>query len=33
MDWKECVIWLFRLVTAGILLIGILLGFAISKIF
>lgn len=33
MDWKDCVVWLFRLTTAGILLLGILLGLAISKIF
>lgn len=33
MDWKDGVIWLLRFATAGILLIGILLGLAISKIF
>lgn len=33
MDWKDGVVWLLRLATAGILLIGVLLGAAISKIF
>lgn len=33
MDWKDAVIWLFRFTTAGIILIGILLGLAISKAF
>ena len=33
MDWKDGVVWLLRLATAGILLVGILLGLAISKIF
>ena len=33
MDWKDGIVWLLRLATAGILLIGILLGLAISKIF
>ena len=33
MDWKDGIVWLFRLATAGILLIGVLLGLAISKIF
>lgn len=33
MDWKDGVIWLLRFATVGILLIGILLGLAISKIF
>lgn len=33
MDWKDCIIWLIRLATAGILLIGILLGAVIGKIF
>lgn len=33
MDWKDGVVWFFRLATAGILLIGVLLGVAISKIF
>lgn len=33
MDWKDCVIWFLRLATVGILLIGILLGFAIEKVF
>lgn len=32
MDWKDCVIWLLRLVTVGILVIGILLGIVIGKI-
>lgn len=33
MDWKDCTLWLLRLATAGILLVGVLLGLAISKIF
>ena len=33
MDWKDCAVWLLRLATAGILVVGILLGLAISKIF
>lgn len=33
MDWKDGVVWLLRLATAGILLISVLLGAAISKIF
>ena len=33
MDWKDCAVWLLRCATAGILLIGVLLGLAISKIF
>lgn len=33
MDWKDIVVWYIRLATAGILLIGVLLGVAISKIF
>lgn len=33
MDWKDGIVWLFRLATAGILLVGILLGFAISRMF
>ncbi len=33
MDWKDYAVWILRLITAGILLIGILLGFAIAKIF
>jgi len=33
MDWKDAVVWLFRLATAGILLIAILLGVAVGKIF
>ena len=33
MDWKDIVVWYIRLATARILLIGVLLGVAISKIF
>jgi hypothetical protein len=33
MDWKDGVVWLLRLATAGILLLGVLLGVVISKIF
>lgn len=33
MDWKDGAVWLLRLATAGILLVGVLLGLAISKIF
>lgn len=33
MDWKDSIIWLLRFATVGILLIGILLGLAIGKIF
>ena len=33
MDWKDHVIWFLRLATAGVLFIGILLDFAIGKIF
>ena len=33
MDWKDYAVWLLRLATAGILLVGVLLGLAISKIF
>ena len=33
MDWKDGVIWLLRFATVGILLIGILFGLVISKIF
>ena len=33
MDWKDGVLWLLRLTTVGILLIGILLGLAIGKTF
>ena len=33
MDWEDCAVWVLRLVTIGILLIGILLGFAIAKVF
>ena len=33
MNWKDGVAWLLRLATAGILLLGVLLGVVISKIF
>ena len=33
MDWKDGAVWFLRLVTAGILLLGVLLGVAIGKIF
>jgi hypothetical protein len=33
LDWKNCAVWLLRLVTAGILVVGILLGLVIGKIF
>ena len=33
LDWKDCAVWLLRLVTAGILVVGILLGLVIGKIF
>ena len=33
MDWKDGVLWLLRLATVGILLIGILLDLAIGKTF
>lgn len=33
MDWKDCAVWLLRLATAGILVVGVLLGLADSKIF
>ena len=33
MDWKDAAVLLFELIGVGILLIGVLLGVAISKIF
>lgn len=33
MDWKDAVIWLFRIMTVGLLLLGVAAGFAIGKWF
>lgn len=33
MDWKDAVIWLFRIATAGLVLVCILIGIVIGKIF
>lgn len=33
MDWKDIVHWYFRIAAAGLLLLGILVGVAIGKIF
>lgn len=33
MDWKDAVIWLLKFITAGLLLVGVLAGIIIGKIF